>query len=657
MNFANLNFRKFFNIDIFVQIGDPPSQLPKKFTLNRNDNLSNIREILEKENVMSDTLLFAQKNNGLLAEIRRNGEEDCKLYNILNDNILYLVNNSNPDWKFLNKLRKLDYGRTITFNGIKISKKRAFEMKGCKVTELGAEKSKNGNDEFKSEEEWMMKTNLFFTSDINVENLVKLRITVEKSRNKTFKLETNSSYRYKEFGKASLEFSECLEPTKEFIDAVNNAIQTGDAEDFKQIIEEYGQFIPIEVILGGRAYYEGQNIRKEYSEENSRKDSVNTGAGPLGIKLGNGSIISKGILNSSKHECSKFIGGKCNENFDEKAWAKSLEDFRHWDCIEFKNPISIFQPLPEDLRKKIILSLGKRIHYSIIENAECKFEELGEPFKYELRIPSPISNIIRNKDTDCNFFATVIDAEDNTFNCQMLCPPKAKPILLIHCIQEKVKQQKCKLKIGWMVIGYYKDLNFILSDFDETQLNIIKKDLTATSNTHYREFLDFEYNSISNIVPCIGIPVLKTLDLSKISHVIGHRFFNVQEENKIGSYTFSYCLKDHNCVELPEFTFYTLIISNYYDRKAYGISPCKRGNGKRIKDIVSFARSTQLKPKYVSLILTAENNYGPIFLRQKAKKVEYIHVRCDQNSCICKMTETKENLKYSFFDPTQDNED
>ncbi|PKB93331.1 hypothetical protein RhiirA5_441623 [Rhizophagus irregularis] len=68
--------------------------------------------------------------------------------------------------------------------------------------------------------------------------------------------------------------------------------------------------------------------------------------------------------------------------------------------------------------------------------------------------------------------------------------------------------------------------------------------------------------------------------------------------------------------------------------------------------------SSKLTPKFISLYST-ENNYGPIFLKQKISEIEvkYINVNslnCDQNDCICKSKGIKgleNNLKYAFLDP------
>src|SRR5688572_15922512 len=159
-----------------------------------------------------------------------------------------------------------------------------------------------------------------------------------------------------------------------------------------------------------------------------------------------------------------------------------------------------------------------------------------------------------------------------------------------------------------MVIGYCD--NFI-PDFN-FHLNILRHDFNVSNNQAIFK-AEFEYNSYDSsnreIPPCLlGIPVLSELDSSNDSLVIGHHFFNVKEENKIGFCTFSYCLKNECYVNLPNFTFYTLIISNYSDSNAIGT--------------ISFGRQLHINltknfneqsPKYISLY-SKECDYSPIFL-------------------------------------------
>src|SRR6185437_1836726 len=106
------------------------------------------------------------------AEIALKDEENIRLDEIIdkNGNILYI---KCIDWNYLNNSCKLDYGRTMTFDGINNATKRAFQMKNCELTEIGTEGFKKEVVEFKTCEDWMMKRNLFFSVDADVMNFVK----------------------------------------------------------------------------------------------------------------------------------------------------------------------------------------------------------------------------------------------------------------------------------------------------------------------------------------------------------------------------------------------------------------------------------------------------------------------------------------------------
>jgi len=629
------------NVIITVKtIGNPLSHPPQSVRLNLTDNLLIIRQELNESRVINDTLLFSRRylennyndnNNYEFAEIPLEKEEDFSLTDIICESgdyyILYLKQSSKVNWSILNNLRNLDYGCTMTFDGIDKAKKRAFEMKDCVLTEIDAEGCRRGSVEFKSKNDWMMKTNLFFrTTGANVLKFAELGI----SDNTKYE-EINKSYHFTKYSKVSLQFdSENLKPTPEFIGAVNDAIESKDSRNFKSITEKFGQFIPTEVTFGGRVHF---------------------------IDLGKSANME--VLGG---KVAKLIGGKqpnSLENFEEKAWVKSLNDYKNWDCIEFKNPISIFQLLPDELRKKIIRSVGKRIHFSKFEDFNYRLEESGRPIIFELKnIPLDVLKVIQNEDADCKVFASVIDtteSKNDFFTCQVLWPYKkpSKPSLIIHCFQKKFKKREYKLKIRWMVIGYYTDFSFVFSDFDSTQLKIMKKDFNTLNNSTMinTELLSFEYNSfVRNVL--LGIPVLGELNNSNSSLVIGHHFFNSQEGNKIGLCTFSYCLKNNQYVNLPGFTFYALIILNYpipnaYDTIPFNYSPIRNP----YVDVTG-------NPKFISLYSTQGSNCGPIFLKQKARQIKVKSINCRDRTCfICtnttfKVTSKKNNLKCALFDPS-----
>lgn len=664
-NFKNIFSNNNKNIVIVTAIDDPPSQPSKLVHLNLSDNLFTIRKELEKDSSINDTLLFSKKytennNNYGFAEIGLEKEDDFLLDEIVDEveseKILYLKKCSKLDWNYLNELRKLDYGRTTTSEGNKIANKRAFQMKNCEMTELGAEGCQKGDVKIKSNEERMMRANLFSSCDINVQNLAELGISVDKLKNEKFNIKTDSSYRFTEYGKISLKFSKYLEPTPEFVEAVKEAIKSKNIEDFKQITEEFGQFIPAEVILGGRAYFDDFGISTGYFAENSNENAMNANIGGVKVNVASSSNYLEERSNYLKSQCTKLIGGKQSslENFDEETWVKSLEDYKTWDCIEFRRPISIFQILPKDLHEQIIKSVGKRILYATTEDFNYYLEEIGRPKKFELKnIPLNILKIIQNKAADCNVFATVIDMKESKndfFTCQVLCPPDGKPSLIIHCIQKKFRKRKCELKITWMVIGFYTNFNFILSDFN-TQLTISKNDLNDLNNQNIMintNLLEYEYDSLIGDIPCFGIPVLTKLDSSNISLVIGHHYFNAQEENKIGACTFSYCSKNNHYVNLPNFTFYTLIIpAHYHIPFDYSIRNFR-------KPIINLTNNnTCLSPKFISLYSTNKANYGPIFLKQKCGQIKIKSIDCKNSNCFNKISLTINDIKCALFDPDQ----
>ena len=144
-----------------------------------------------------------------------------------------------------------------------------------------------------------------------------------------------------------------------------------------------------------------------------------------------------------------------------------------------------------------------------------------------------------------------------------------------------------------MIIGYHTNFGSILTD-SNIQFDILKQSFDAKKlkSTFNKEVLDFEYNLL-NKKNCFGIPVLSKLDSSNDSLVIGHHFFNAQESSKIGSYTFSYCLRDNHYVNLPNFTFCTLIISKYFSPDDYGILNFSKKTIK--KKMINIIKSTKSK--------------------------------------------------------------
>ncbi|POG72582.1 hypothetical protein GLOIN_2v1594984, partial [Rhizophagus irregularis DAOM 181602=DAOM 197198] len=385
----------------------------------------------------------------------------------------------------------------------------------------------------------------------------------------TNKRTNNSTCTVIEYSKVSLKFK--TEPNPEFIKAVKDAIESKDPRKFRKITEEFGKFVPKEeVILGARAYF------------------VNT----------NSSNSSK---NCTKYTNLKLIGGKkfISKDFNKKEWLNSLEEFRNWDCIKIKNPISIFKLLPEDLRKEIFLLVGKKILYLSTEIYEFKLNKPGNHENLKLKnIPKDILETLKDEVAECSIFATVVDKNrmnNDIFNCQIFWPPNQEPKLIIHCIQKKFKERKCKLKIMIMITGYDMNFNFDRPDFN-IQFKVESHNFNASDNQTQERLLAADSSH------CFGIPVLRKLDDSANSLIIGHHFYNFGNE-RTGLYTYSYCSKNNCYDHLPDFTFHTFVILDYS-------SNCSEmssfNHSKFIKNILT--KHDSLKPKFISLYSTTKEN-------------------------------------------------
>ncbi|PKB95539.1 hypothetical protein RhiirA5_507270, partial [Rhizophagus irregularis] len=135
----------------------------------------------------------------------------------------------------------------------------------------------------------------------------------------------------------------------------------------------------------------------------------------------------------------------------------------------------------------------------------------------------------------------------------------------------------------------------------------------------------------SKVPICLGTPVLSEYPRNE-SLIIGY-YYHVQEENnKIKACTFAYCLKDRLLVNLPKFTFYTLIITNYHT-----ISACDTITLK--KEHNSF-KTVSPKPKFVSIYSTEQTNC--LFLKQRNGQVKIKKIGSDK---------TKPLVKCAIFDP------
>jgi len=641
--------------------------------LNLEDTLPNIRKELRFNNVdINDSISFVSRNK---SEISYEMEKERVLKDIMDeDNSFYLMQSERLNWRYFNESLKLDYGRIQkSVRKIVQANKRAYTMENCELTKNGINGFKKETFESASSEDWMKKTNLFFTSDINNDNIIKFAGTVglsgEISQDQRINYETNTTYECTEVCKVILKFSDGnLKPTPEFIKVVNEAIDSGNLNKLKEIIEDYGQFIPTEALLGGRIYSEYVKRSRNNYNDNSIKSSISASGAGVNIQTGFNSNRSENNSKSYSVDQMRLFGGKLGNS--EEEWIKSLdEDFKLWYCIEIRNHKSIFEFLSEDLRKKIIKIIGKRILYSNTID-----------YKYDLRFGNPafialskdlekseVLKIIQNKDSDYSIFAVILDVErprnssrprllpssrsdiKGSLVCQVLFEPDKTPKLIIHSVQRNAADKVIyNLKIGLMIIGY--DLNFkmIYSDLGDP-LHVEKKDFAATSSMFSDKTFDFDLDYNLPIIPCLGIPVLNKLDKSARHIIMGHHFYDTKEENKAGVFTFSYDLKQNRYVNLPSFTFYMLTSDQSRNFRSLSFRKEKFSNQYYVES------NSSLKPKYFSLYIS-ERNYKPFFLHVKKERINVIHSIVCSCGNTCRICQNKKSISKNdgiciLFDP------
>ncbi|POG77635.1 hypothetical protein GLOIN_2v1815663 [Rhizophagus irregularis DAOM 181602=DAOM 197198] len=615
--------------------------------LKQDDNLSKIRKVLSCD----DKLLFLK--NGSPVDIE--DEKKFSLKEILTidarkNNSIYLK--KQIFWDVLNENHKLDHGRIISNVGTKSANNRAFILEGFKeLKEI--DKRGKGTIEIRSNEEFIKNKNLLFNIDISINNLIKLGLSRETAQEKILRDGNNLSYNYTEVVKASLKLNrDDLKPTDEIIKAINGAIKS---KDIKKFIDDYGLFIPTEITMGGRFYTNETLTSTKKSNNNTKTTGVNAGLNANVMSLSFQNKTTNGISKdkSTFHKVNNTIilGGNCDGDvFNEKKWTESLKDYRNWECIEFNTPISIFQLIPGDLRKKVYKFIGKKILYT--GTLDCKYHsnQAGIYRKFELlksdNIPENILNIIQNEEADCDFFATAVDINQDSknvfFTCQILKQKaedgkKIIPSIIIHAIQKEFQPCEYNLKIVLMVVGYDIEFDYISADncievvkgqYSQNTQNIQNKMLHSLTLETTNHLMGTNY-------PFFGISILNNLNDPNDSLIIGHNFYEIQSNHELKIDLFSYCSKKNRYLKLPNFTFCALIIlePNTYTSLPFEFRMFK-------KPFISLS-SQNKNPKYVSF-LRKTNDHRPIFLNQKIKQINIKYVRCrckrKEVGCICGKT-------------------
>ncbi|RGB35219.1 hypothetical protein C1646_667913 [Rhizophagus diaphanus] len=366
-------------------------------------------------------------------------------------------------------------------------------------------------------------------------------------------------------------------------------------------------------------------------------------AAELNVGVGFSIDKSKSKSTSSEWKYSSLIGGEPQNlhNFDEEKWINSLFDYKNWKCIEFQEPIHIFQLLDDNLREKVYKILGKKILYRDVISISCQLE-YGERKIVGLPLQGKICKIIRKEAADCSVFATIVGDEKNDFyNCQIYHPRggNEKPKLVTKKNQRY--QLRHNLKIGFMIIGYDFDFpNGENDENDDTRLEVHYQDY---QNLNDQELTQFSFDRKT----FLGIPVLNELNDSDKSILIGHYF--LKKESTIEANVFSYSLKENKYVKLPcSFRFQVLVsgISKIYESiqlKERFMRFMRQRRYESIKNVKNIE-----KILYISVYSA---NCGPVFLKQKNKKIKlkYADCKCKRTCTFCNRKLLENDIRCTLF--------
>ncbi|CAG8808907.1 32622_t:CDS:2, partial [Gigaspora margarita] len=218
-----------------------------------------------------------------------------------------------------------------------------------------------------------------------------------------------------------------IELTSEFQNEVQKAIESQNSQDINIVITEFGQFIPTTARECGQGIEVQNNFGSCSKSESIMQQKIST------------------IFGGDK---KKMYEGK------EAEWKFSLQDFRSWEPIEFRKPVSIFEFLEEDLKKKIREIIGKGIIYSNFQDYEFKFNNLRNIVSLEMA--GDVQKIFSNPDIDSQVFATIFNTDkNNDVFAYILYTPELYdvPKIIVNCIQSNNEQQRvCQIKIGWILL-------------------------------------------------------------------------------------------------------------------------------------------------------------------------------------------------------------
>ena len=155
-----------------------------------------------------------------------------------------------------------------------------------------------------------------------------------------------------------------LEPTGEFIDAIDSVLSTPTLDEqvteLEKVLSEYGHVYPSLVVLGGHVYHTEEYENKEKAEQARKRITADASFCPSFIKsmkINAGGGYEERSQSQSSERATSFtytaVGGDTLRVQDAGRWVESVAEPRFWRVIEQDEHRSVIELLDKERREKL----------------------------------------------------------------------------------------------------------------------------------------------------------------------------------------------------------------------------------------------------------------------------------------------------------------
>ncbi|CAG8726677.1 12090_t:CDS:2, partial [Racocetra fulgida] len=348
---------------------------------------------------LSETIPIKEEKNLIISDI------------IFSDGQIHILKDANKISlsQFVNK-HKLLYGCYFTPNKLieRVPQKQAFQLKEGNTVKInmvdkGLERNKM---KCKKGIEEIFAKNFVLDGNVNIPlpwalTSLEFGIDIKNSNEEKSNMEESYEYTYVNLAKCSIFIShDDIEPTKEFIDAIENALKQQTVEQklnaIKIISQEFGFICKIQnqVDLHSKTCTDSKEINYDvflsYNANESSSNSTNCVSEKYRV-VGGDETIMPGI----------------DDTENQKKWLKTLRHFDKWKPINYSDIIIVYELLDNKLQAQLLELLGHVVLHSGTNEVAFDNKNIIEPKKIRIVIPE---NILDNMENN-HIYATIDNTE------------------------------------------------------------------------------------------------------------------------------------------------------------------------------------------------------------------------------------------------------